>query len=93
MGHSHKRRDDRRRARQRSGYRTSAARLPQRHRAVARLMGFEPPAETLSGFNVRKIGEGVMTPTICVDHGGELAELHALPGYTALQTELSPPLY
>lgn len=26
-----------------------------------------------------------MTPTVCVGYGGELAELHALPGYAALQ--------
>ncbi len=56
-------------------------------------MGFEPSAETLFGFTVRKIREGVMTLTICVGYDGELAELDARPGYTALQTGLSPTLY
>lgn len=34
---------------------------------------------------MRKIRDGLMTPTVCVGYGGELAELHALPGYAALQ--------
>ncbi|MEA9606703.1 DegV family protein [Xanthomonas campestris pv. plantaginis] len=52
---------------------------------VAKLKGFEPSAEKLFAFTVRKLREGLMTPTVCVGYGGELAELHALPGYAALQ--------
>ncbi|PPU77850.1 DegV family protein [Xanthomonas cucurbitae] len=52
---------------------------------VAKRKGFEPSAEKLFGFTVRKIREGLMTPTVCVGYGGELAELRRLPGYAALQ--------
>ncbi|KPL49820.1 hypothetical protein XAXN_05245 [Xanthomonas axonopodis] len=31
----------------------------------------------------KPIRDGLMTPTVCVGYGGELAELHALPGYAA----------
>ncbi|HEY0335396.1 MAG TPA: DegV family protein [Stenotrophomonas sp.] len=52
---------------------------------VAKFKGFEPSAQKLFEFTARKVREGLMTPTVCVGYGGELAELRALPGYTALR--------
>ena len=34
---------------------------------------------------IERIQAGLMTPTLCVSHGGELAELRALPGYARLR--------
>ncbi len=52
---------------------------------VAKLKGFEPSVQKLFEFAARKVREGLMTPTVCVGYGGELAELRALPGYNALK--------
>lgn len=52
---------------------------------VAKLKGFEPSVQKLFEFAARKVREGLMTPTVCVGYGGELAELRALPGYAALK--------
>jgi len=52
---------------------------------VAKLKGFEPAVQKLFEFTARKVREGLMTPTVCVGYGGELAELRALPGHTALK--------
>lgn len=52
---------------------------------VAKLKGFEPSAQKMFEFAARKVREGLMTPTVCVGYGGELAELRALPGYGTLR--------
>jgi len=52
---------------------------------VAKLKGFEPSVQKLFEFTARKVREGLMTPTVCVGYGGELAELRGLPGYAALK--------
>jgi len=52
---------------------------------VAKLKGFEPSVQKLFEFSARKVREGLMTPTLCLGYGGELAELRALPGYQALR--------
>ncbi len=52
---------------------------------VAKLKGFEPATQKLFEFTARKVAEGLMTPTVCVGYGGELSELHALPGYDTLR--------
>ena len=52
---------------------------------VAKLKGFEPSVQKLFEFAARKVREGLMTPTVCVGYGGELAELRALPGYATLK--------
>jgi len=52
---------------------------------VAKLKGFEPSVQKMFEFTARKVREGLMTPTVCLGYGGELAELRALPGYTALR--------
>ncbi|HVJ37419.1 MAG TPA: DegV family protein [Stenotrophomonas sp.] len=52
---------------------------------VAKLKGFEPSVQKLFEFSARKVREGLMTPTLCLGYGGELAELRALPGYASLK--------
>lgn len=52
---------------------------------VAKLKGFEPSAQKMFEFTARKVREGLLTPTVCIGYGGELAELRALPGYAALR--------
>jgi len=52
---------------------------------VAKLKGFEPATQKMFEFTARKVREGLMTPTVCLGYGGELAELRALPGYAALR--------
>lgn len=52
---------------------------------VAKLKGFETATQKLFDVTVQRIQEGLMTPTVCVSYGGELSELHALPGYARLR--------
>ncbi|MBB6367606.1 DegV family protein with EDD domain [Xanthomonas sacchari] len=52
---------------------------------VAKLKGFEHAVQTLFGLAAKRVASGLMTPTLCVSYGGELTELHALPGYAALR--------
>lgn len=52
---------------------------------AAKVKGFEPAVQKLFEFTGRRIREGLMTPTVCISHGGELETLRALPGYGALR--------
>ncbi len=54
---------------------------------TAKIKGFEPACERLFAFARSRINAGLLTPTLCVSYGGELAELHQLPGYAQLQAE------
>ncbi len=51
---------------------------------VAKIKGFEQAAQKLFDFTIRRIQAGLMTPTVCLSYGGELAEMRALPGYEKL---------
>lgn len=55
---------------------------------VAKIKGYENAAQKLLEFTARKAGagsgEGLLTPTVCLSYGGDLAELRALPGYERL---------
>uniref|UniRef100_UPI0035E41C7B DegV family protein n=1 Tax=Thermoflexus sp. TaxID=1969742 RepID=UPI0035E41C7B len=53
--------------------------------AVAKIKGFEPAVRKLFEFTIGRIRAGLMTPTVCLSYGGELAEMRALPGYDALR--------
>jgi DegV family protein with EDD domain len=57
---------------------------------VAKIKGYENAAQKLLEFTARKAGasggDGLLTPTVCLSYGGELAELRALPGYERLRT-------
>ena len=52
---------------------------------VGKVKGFEAAVRKLFEFTIERIQAGLMTPTLCVSHGRELAELRALPGYARLR--------
>ena len=52
---------------------------------VAKIKGYENAAQKLFEFTANKAESGLLTPTVCVSYGGELAELRALPGYERLR--------
>ncbi len=52
---------------------------------VAKIKGFEPAVQRLFEFAAARVESGLMTPTLTLCYGGELAEMHALPGYVALR--------
>ncbi|NCT66545.1 MAG: DegV family protein [Rhodanobacteraceae bacterium] len=52
---------------------------------VGKARGFEPAAQMLFEYADRRVRAGLLTPTLCVSYGGDLAELAALPGYAALR--------
>lgn len=52
--------------------------------ACARLRNFENGAERLFGYAARRVQAGLALPIVTVCYAGELAELHALPGYRQL---------
>jgi DegV family protein with EDD domain len=51
---------------------------------VAKIKGFEPAVQQVFALTARRVRAGLMTPTVCLSYGGELAELRALPGYAEL---------
>ena len=52
---------------------------------IAKVKGFEPAVRKLLAHTIDRIGAGLMTPTVCLGYGGELAEMRALPGYDDLR--------
>jgi DegV family protein with EDD domain len=56
---------------------------------VAKIKGFEPAVQKLFEFTAKRVRAGLMTPTVCLSYGGELAEMRALPGYDALRAACS----
>lgn len=52
---------------------------------VAKVRGFEQGAQTLFEHAARRVRAGLLTPTLCVSYGGDLAELYGLPGYAPLR--------
>ena len=52
---------------------------------AAKIKGFDLAVSKLFDFTIRRIQAGLMTPTVCLSYGGELAEMRALPGYEKLQ--------
>jgi DegV family protein with EDD domain len=53
--------------------------------AVAKVRGFEQGARALFDHAARRVRDGLLTPTLCVSYGGDLAELQDLPGYASLR--------
>ncbi len=51
---------------------------------VAKLKGFENAVEQMFKFAGNRVIAGLLTPTVCLSYGGELAEMRALPGYQRL---------
>jgi DegV family protein with EDD domain len=52
---------------------------------VAKAKGFEPAVQQVFAFAGNRVQAGLLTPTLCLSYGGELAEMRALPGYTQLR--------
>lgn len=52
---------------------------------VAKIKGFDAATRQVFEFAARRVETGLLTPTLCLSYGGELDELHALPGYEALR--------
>jgi DegV family protein with EDD domain len=53
---------------------------------VGKVRGFEHGAQTLFDYVATRVRAGLLTPTLCVSYGGDLAELDGLPGYEALKS-------
>lgn len=51
---------------------------------VAKLKGFENAVEQMFKFAGNRVIAGLLTPTVCLSYGGELAEMRAMPGYQRL---------
>lgn len=56
---------------------------------AAKIKGFDLAVQKLFDFTIRRIQSGLMTPTVCLSYGGELAEMRALPGYEKLRLACS----
>ncbi|KAF1687153.1 fatty acid-binding protein DegV [Pseudoxanthomonas broegbernensis] len=52
---------------------------------VAKVKGFEAAARKMFQVAQERVREGLMTPTLSLGYGGELAEMRALPGYDELR--------
>ena len=52
---------------------------------VAKVRGFEHGAEVLFSYVTTRVRAGLLTPTLCLSYGGDLAELDGLPGYVELK--------
>ncbi|HSR65099.1 MAG TPA: DegV family protein, partial [Xanthomonadaceae bacterium] len=52
---------------------------------VAKVKGFEPAVQKVFDFAGARVRAGLLTPTLCLSYGGELAEMRALPGYQQLR--------
>jgi DegV family protein with EDD domain len=53
---------------------------------VGKVKSFDAAAQKLFDHAIRRIeSRDLLTPTLCLSYGGELDELHELPGYAALR--------
>jgi DegV family protein with EDD domain len=52
---------------------------------VAKVKGLDNACERLFRFACERVRAGLLTPTLCLSYGGELAEMRALPGYEDLR--------
>ena len=52
---------------------------------VAKIKGMDAAAQRLFAFAGDRIRNGLMTPTLCLSYGGDLAGMRALPGYDDLR--------
>ena len=52
---------------------------------AGKIKGFDAAVQKLFDFTIERIHASLMTPTLCVSYGGELAALRALPGYARLR--------
>ena len=52
---------------------------------VAKVKGLDAARRKLFDFTRKRVEAGLMTPTLCVSYGGDLAELPDMPGYQELR--------
>jgi DegV family protein with EDD domain len=52
---------------------------------IGKIKGFENAVQRLFAHTADRVRRGLMTPTVCLSYGGELAEMRALPGYDDLR--------
>jgi DegV family protein with EDD domain len=63
---------------------------------VGKVRGFNQGAQALFAYAQARVRAGLLVPAVCVSYGGDLTELDALPGYSALKetcAEHNIPLY
>lgn len=48
---------------------------------VAKLRHFDDAAQKVFGYITERVDKGLLTPTLALSYGGELAEMRKLPGY------------
>lgn len=53
--------------------------------AVAKVRHFDDGARKVFGFVAERVKKGLLAPTLCLSYGGDLAEMHKLPGYNDLR--------
>ena len=52
---------------------------------VAKVKGLGAARQKLFDFASRRVRAGLLTPTMCISYGGDLAELQRMPGYERLR--------
>ena len=52
---------------------------------VGKVKGFENAVEKMLDFTGKQVRGGLLTPTVVLSYGGDLAEMRAMPGYTRLR--------
>ncbi|MDN5924997.1 MAG: DegV family protein [Xanthomonadales bacterium] len=52
--------------------------------AVGKLRGYDAATQALFDYTAERVRAGLLTRTLCVSFGGDLAELETLPGYAQL---------
>lgn len=52
---------------------------------VAKIKGLDAAREKLFDFATKRVKAGLMTPTMCISYGGDMAELAYMPGYNRLR--------
>ena len=52
---------------------------------VAKIKGFDAAVRKVFEFAACRVDTGLLTPTLCLSYGGDLAEMRALPGYSELR--------
>ena len=52
---------------------------------VAKVKGLENATRKMFDFASKRVKDGLMTPTVGVSYGGDLVDLHKLPGYADLR--------
>ncbi|MDE2406925.1 MAG: DegV family protein [Xanthomonadaceae bacterium] len=52
---------------------------------VGKIKGFNAATEKMFNFACKQVQAGLLSPTLCLSYGGDLAEMRKLPGYDRLR--------